>query len=142
MALSAFRVDVKITMTISNIIAFFICIFVQKQNPWEIGQVMMAGFSAQSPEIGVMLDGGGIVSMVKVFFMVSLSSAYSGIFKKTGLLNCIKGIVSKIGDILSPFGAMLCSTMVIIMVVCSQTLAINRTYGKTQNRKTKSSIRE
>ena len=37
-----------------------------------------------------MIDGGGIMSMVRVALIITISSSYSGIFEGTGLLNGLK----------------------------------------------------
>lgn len=124
LVLSAFRVNVKVTMTISNIIAFVLCVLLQRQGVWETIEVMITGYTSSNAEIAVMLNGGGVVSMIKVLCMVSLSSAYAGIFEKTGLLHSIKGLVQKLGDQISPYGALLCTSIVASMIACSQTLAI------------------
>lgn len=54
-----------------------------------------------------MLNGGGIISMVRVALIVMISSAYSGIFRKTGLLDGLCGRVTALSERTSPYASML-----------------------------------
>lgn len=75
-----------------------------------------------------MLNGGGIQSMLKVTAIVCLSSSYSGIFQKTGLLNRAKQDIETVSQCTSPYFAALCTSVVSGMIACNQTLTIMLTY--------------
>ena len=71
-----------------------------------------------------MLDGGGILSMLKVSAIICISSMYSGIFEKTGLLQPIRKLIAKAGYRLHPFLLTLLTSTVASAVACNQTFAI------------------
>ena len=86
------------------------------------------GFSAQSPELATMIDGGGIVSMLQVGAIVCLSSSYSGIFQRTGLLEPIRRRIEAWGAVLSPYAAVLVTSVLASAIACNQTLSIMLTH--------------
>ena len=84
----------------------------------------MGGYKAADPQVAAMINGGGIMSMVRVACIVSLSSAFSGIFRSTGLLDSIKQAIGKLSARTNPFAATMCTSLVAGMIACNQTLAI------------------
>ena len=77
---------------------------------------------------GAMLNGGGIISMVRVALIVMISSAYSGIFRKTGLLDGLCGCVTALRDKTSPYASMLLTAVLASLLACNQTLTIILTH--------------
>lgn len=75
-----------------------------------------------------MLNGGGIISMVRVALIVMISSAYSGIFRKTGLLDGLCGRVTALRDKTSPYASMLLTAVLASLLACNQTLTIILTH--------------
>ena len=73
--------------------------------------------------LGPIINGGGLVSMIEVVFIVALSSTYSGIFSGTNMLEVlqdrIKPIIAKIGR----FGGMIVVTMATLCIFCNQPIA-------------------
>ena len=96
----------------------------QRAEPLALLKMSFTGFHAADPEVGRMLDGGGVFSMLKVAGIVCLSSSYSGIFQKTGLLDGMKRAVDALARRTTPFAAMLCTSALTGMVACNQTLTI------------------
>lgn len=68
-----------------------------------------------------MIDGGGIVSMLQVGAIVCLSSSYSGIFQRTGLLEPIRRRIEAWGAVLSPYAAVLVTSVLASAIACNQT---------------------
>ena len=62
--------------------------------------------------------------MIRVACIITISSAFSGIFRKTGLLDNAKQIVLNISHRTNPYTAILCTGTVASMIACNQTLAI------------------
>jgi len=121
--LSFFRVPVKLTMLCSILSAFFLAFFVQKCSLSELFTDMLFGFSAKNTEAAALINGGGILSMLRVGGIVLISSSFSGIFEKTGLL---QGICEKIRAAslrIGPFGATLLTSVIASMASCNQTLS-------------------
>lgn len=131
--LSLKRIDVKITMTISIVIGLGICLFVQNMHIVEIPKILLMGFIAKDKEIGTMINGGGIVSMLKVATIVCISSAYSGIFQNTGLLTNIQTAILKVAGKTTSFFAMLLTAILTGMIACNQTLSIMLTAQLTKD---------
>lgn len=122
--LSCFKVNVKLAMSASILSALPLCFFLQGVGGKELLRLAVFGFEAADAEVASMLNGGGIVSMVKVACIVCLSSSYSGIFQKTGMLESIKQRILVLGTKITPYGATLCTALLASMIACNQTLAI------------------
>lgn len=120
--LSALRVSVKLAMLASILTAIPLCVALQHVVPVELLRIALTGYRAADAEVASMLNGGGILSMVRVGGIVCLSSSYSGIFQKTGLLDGAKRAIEALAKKSTPFAAMLCTSVVGGMVACNQTL--------------------
>ena len=66
--------------------------------------------------------------MVKVFCIVCLSSCYSGMFNGTGLLDSFRSSLNRLSNGILPFGCILVTSIITVMVSCNQTLAIMLTH--------------
>lgn len=128
LVLSALRINVKMAMSASIASAIALCLGVQHMAIRDILALMVQGFHAADREVGIMLNGGGIISMLKVMAIVCISSSYAGIFQKTGLLNGIKEWLVKISARITPFGGMLVTSLVAGMIACNQALTIMLTH--------------
>ena len=126
--LSFFKVNVRITMTASILISIPICLFVQHTAPGDLPMLMINGFASDNAQVNAILSGGGIVSMLRAGAIVCLSSSYSGIFKKTGLLDGAKGLISTLSARTTPYAAMLSAATVSSIIACNQTLTIMLTH--------------
>ena len=124
LVLSLLRVNVKLAMVASILSAVPVCFFLQHQAPWELLQTALTGFIAEDPEVSAMLNGGGITSMLRVGAIVCLSSSYSVLFQRTGLLNRVKGAIGRLAVRTSPFFAMLATSVLAGMIACNQSLTI------------------
>ena len=124
LALAALRVNVKWSMAASILTALPICVLLQGMSAAQLLSTALLGFRAPSAEIGSMIDGGGIVSMLRVTGIVCLSSSFSGIFQKTGLLDGVKRRIGQLSDHTTPFIATLCTSVVAGMLACNQALCI------------------
>ena len=124
LGLSFFQVNVKKAMTASILTAIPICLFIQETPVQDLLKIIITGYHANNAEVAVMLNGGGVASMLRVTAIVCLSSAYSGIFQKTGLLNSAKKLIQTIAVKTNSYTATLCTSSVAGMIACNQTLAI------------------
>ncbi|MBE6773420.1 MAG: sodium:proton antiporter [Ruminococcaceae bacterium] len=122
--LSLFRVKTKISMLISIISAFFVSIFIQKTEFLALIECAINGYKATDSDLSQMLDGGGIVSMVRVLLIVCISSAYSGIFNETGMLVTLKEKLIQLAEKTNSFTVMIIVSVITSMISCNQTLAI------------------
>lgn len=122
--LAAFKVNVKMAMGASIISALPIALFIQHVAPIEMLKALIFGFSVPDPQVAAMINGGGIVSMIRVGVIISISSAYSGIFKKTGLLNGATVALEKLAKKTTAFTSVLVASIVTGVVACNQSLTI------------------
>lgn len=121
---SCFRINVKITMSISILCGMVVAAFIQGTAPAELLKIALWGYRAENAEVAALLSGGGIQSMVKVFCIVCLSSCYSGMFNGTGLLAGFREYLNRLSEKILPFGSIFLTSVITVMVSCNQTLAI------------------
>ena len=126
--LSCFRVNVKITMSISILCGMAVAFFIQGVSLTELLNIAVFGYQPEEAELAALLSGGGVQSMVKVFCIVCLSSCYSGMFNGTGLLEGFRDSLNRLSTRILPFGSILLTSIITVMVSCNQTLAIMLTH--------------
>ena len=124
LALSLLRVKVKRAMAASILASVVLCVFLRRLDAVTILKTAILGYTASDAEVGAMLNGGGIISMVRVALIVMISSAYSGIFRKTGLLDGLCGRVTALSERTSPYASMLLTAVLASLLACNQTLTI------------------
>lgn len=124
LVLSFFRVNIKLTMLAGIAAAMGVCLFYQGTHILPLLRLMLLGYHSPDPRVAVMMDGGGIVSMLKVAAIICISSSYAGIFRGTGLLDGLKDRVAAFSQKHSTYGAVFLSSVVAGMVACNQTLTI------------------
>lgn len=121
--MAALRIDVKIAMLTSIITAIPVCLFVQQTPLTAFPHLLWAGYTADDSQIAIMLNGGGIISMLNVSAIIFLSATYTGIFQKTGLLNRAKFAISLFADKTTSFAAIMFTAVLSAMIACNQVLA-------------------
>lgn len=121
---SLFKVNVKITMSVSIVCGMLICAFLQDIPFAEILRMTVFGYEPEAPEVASLLAGGGMISMANAFCIVLISACYSGMFEGTGLLDSIHRILMKISRKSTSFGGVFVTSILSSLVSCNQTLAI------------------
>lgn len=124
LVLSAFRVPVLQAMLCSILSAVPLCIFLQRIPPAQLLGCALFGYQASNAAVANMVNGGGIVSMLRVAAIVCLSAAYSGIFKRTGLLHGFQTALRTASETITPYGVILLTAVLTNIVACNQTLSI------------------
>lgn len=127
-AMSLLRINVKTAMLASILTAIVICMTYQNMDLMKILNLLVFGFHASDPQIAAMINGGGIVSMLKVAAIVCLSSSYAGIFEGTGLLDNLKDKIINLSKKTSVYRTVLCTSIFTALVACNQTLTIMLTH--------------
>lgn len=122
-ALCLFRIDVKITMLLSTACALILSVTLQGVPVQEALRALAAGFHPQDAQLSALLGGGGVVSMVNVIFVVCLSSSFSGIFDRTGLLSGLEQQAQKCAEHTTRELTMVLISVVSAAISCNQTLA-------------------
>ena len=124
LALALLRVNVKLAMAASILTALPLCLFMQDARAADLPRLALSGFRAPDAALAAMLDGGGVVSMLKATGIVCLSASYSGIFHKTGLLDGATRALEALARRTSVFASVLCAAALSAMVACNQVLAV------------------
>lgn len=125
---SLFRINVKITMGISILCSIAVSVLIQGFSFPELLRAAVLGFQPADPEVAALLSGGGLLSMLKVCAIVCLSSCYSGMFDRTGLLDGVREKLLWISKKITPFGGILLTSILTAMISCNQTLTIMLTH--------------
>jgi NhaC family Na+:H+ antiporter len=93
-------------------------------------------FGYTTPEAGPLtsiIKGGGIGSMLKTALVVFISSAFSGIFEGTGMLDKVLELLDKASDRYEVFRNVMLSSIVTSAFGCSQSLAVIMTRMLNKN---------
>ncbi len=123
LVLAFLRVPVRRTLAAGILTALPLCVFLQGLAPAEILRAVVFGFEAKSPEVAALLNGGGIVSMLRVSAIVCISSSYGGIFRQTGLLDGLRRQARGLARRTTEFCAVLVTGVLVGLIACNQTLA-------------------
>ena len=124
LVLSLLRVKVKRAMAASILAAAALCVLLRGMDALTLLKTAFFGYTAADAEVGAMLNGGGILSMVRLMLIITISSAYSGIFRATGLLDGLCARVTALGERTTPYFAALVTSVLAGLVACNQTLTI------------------
>ncbi|MEE0845823.1 MAG: Na+/H+ antiporter NhaC family protein [Eggerthellaceae bacterium] len=128
LVLCACRARVAIALAAGIAAAAALCIVFQHDSAWDVVQIAVVGYQAHDSEVGALLSGGGIASMLSVSAIVCVSSSYAGMFRATGLLDRLRNGVGEVARRTTPFAATLLASVGAAMVCCNQTLAIMLTH--------------
>lgn len=127
--LAAFRVDVKLSMSISIMSGILIGIFIQHITFWAMLNYIVTGYYLDRTDfLAEIIQGGGLYSMLKVSLIVLISSAYSGIFEGTDLLREIDFFFEGLSQKIGVYSAVILSSIATAAFSCNQTLAVMLTH--------------
>lgn len=123
--LAAFRVDVKISMSVSIVLGMLFAFILQGYSIIQILKYIVFGFTLEGAGIfNDIIKGGGILSMLKISLIVMISSAYSGIFEGTQMLKEIQRVLERIAEKYGIFVSIIVSSLITASLGCTQALAI------------------
>lgn len=133
--LAAFRMDVKWSMSISIVSGFLLAVFLQHIPVIRMLQYILMGYELEGGAdfLAKIIGGGGLYSMLKVALIVLISSAYSGIFEGTGLLQDIEIFFESLSQKIGVYSTILLSSIVTAAFSCNQTLGVILTHQIGQN---------
>ena len=123
LVLPLLKVSVLISMGLSILCAVLTACLVQGVPIFEVLKICIFGYQAQGDGLGAILNGGGLVSMLEIVFILLISSSYSGIFSGTGLLDELQERLSRACTRFGRFTVMLMMSIVTAAVFCNQTIA-------------------
>ncbi len=117
------KVGVIISMGISIVSGIAVACLVQGVPLLKVLKICIMGYHADSDGLGAILNGGGLVSMLEIIVILIISSAYSGIFSGTGMLDDLQ---DKLNQMCSRFGRYTVMTVLSLLssaIFCNQTIA-------------------
>ena len=117
------RIDVKIAMATSILLASGAAVVFQGCPLATLFSTMLLGYHPPLADIA-MLQGGGIISMVNVAAIVAISSSYSALFEKSGLLDSFEHMVERLAGRVGAFRATTLVGLLTTGLSCNQTLSI------------------
>jgi NhaC family Na+:H+ antiporter len=99
-----------------------VSVFVEGTTWKELFYTMIMGYHS-STDLAAVFNGGGLISMVEVVFIVGISSVYSGIFEDTKMLESFQNKIEILAEKIGRFPTMVIVGLALIMIFCNQTLA-------------------
>ncbi|MDF2879759.1 MAG: mleN [Clostridiaceae bacterium] len=125
LVLSFFKIDVKKSMSISIILAVAISNIIQHRSMVSILKYAIFGFTMDNgSNLSKVMTGGGIISMVKVSFIVFISSTFAGIFENTDMLKSLENIILKAKSKRSVYFTTVLVSIIASAFGCTQVIAI------------------
>lgn len=125
LTLAMLRFDVRLAMLASIILCCILTVTMQEVTVSKLMDYLLFGFKVEgNKELAEQLNGGGLLSMLRVAIIVTVSSSYSGVFFHTKLLTNVKRVIEKMAGYLLPFGATLVTSVFTGAVACNQTLTV------------------
>ena len=73
--MAIFRVNMRVTMAASIVSAAAVALILQHVSAGELFRALFFGFASADPELGAMMNGGGIASMLRVLSVCTTSGA-------------------------------------------------------------------
>ncbi len=126
--LSLCKVNVKIAMAVSIVFSSLVAVAVEKKPLVLLLKTAVFGFATDDAQLGSLLAGGGMQSMINVSLIVCLSASFSGMFGGTHLLDAMQDRIAALSEKVTPFGAVLLTSVLASVIACNQTLAIMLTH--------------
>lgn len=116
------KVNIFWTMGLSIASGAILAYFAQGFGVFDIIKIMILGYESTS-ELGSILNGGGLVSMIEIIVILVISSMYSGIFSKTGMLDSLQDKLTNLSNKIGRYLVTLILSVVTPMVFCNQTIS-------------------
>jgi len=123
--LAIIRVDVKISMLVSIVLAMIISYSLQHDTIQQIFTITLVGFHLDiDTPLRAILKGGGILSMWKISVIVYVSCCCSGVFAETDILQNLDEILLTAKSRSATFLMTTIVSIATAILGCSQTIAI------------------
>lgn len=122
---SFLRINVRISMAVSIILASAVAFFIQKENIIDIINYLIFGFyKFNGTALEKIIKGGGVKSMLNASALIFISCSLIGVFEQLKILNFIK---EKIGNVKSRahlFRNTIIVSIITSMIGANQTIAV------------------
>lgn len=122
---AAMKADVKLSMFISILSGLGIAILVQHKTPGELLSYILMGYTTDGAGFfTTIIQGGGLYSMLNAAAIVLISSAFSGIFAGTNLLDRVEQFLEITSQRIGVYATTLLTSITAAAFSCNQTLAV------------------
>lgn len=118
------KVPIRISMLCSITVAALIAFFLQGFSVPEILSIAWNGYHPENKALAQVLGGGGVMSMLSSYVIVSLASMYSGILRGTGALDALDRKAAALAARIGRFPAMAVVTTLCVSVLCNQAVTV------------------
>ncbi|MEO0456556.1 MAG: Na+/H+ antiporter NhaC family protein [Cyanobacteria bacterium P01_A01_bin.114] len=132
LGLAACRVEVKLTMGASLLLASALALSLQDYGLTDLLGFAVAGFHIDDPILQPMLRGGGLWPMAKVCVIVALSTGLAGMMASTQSLAIVEGWLHRLHHRRALFAGTIGVSLLSGAFGCSQTISILLTHQLTQ----------
>ncbi|NMC56581.1 MAG: hypothetical protein GYA50_05105 [Eubacteriaceae bacterium] len=119
-----FKIKVFYAIAASAAAAFILSVLFQGQTFLAVLKTCITGYAPSLSSLNSILFGGGMISMIAVIAIVFLSSAYTGIFENTGMIDPIQKRCNILANKIGLFGAQIITSVFASGVFCNQTIGI------------------
>ena len=121
--LPLFKVKVLHAMALSTLSGILIGWQIEGFTIPQLLKICLMGYHPEGSELVQLLDGGGLISMIQIVVIVTISCAYSGIFKGTKMLHGIQGQLGMLCEKIGRFPALLLMSIGLAATFCNQTIS-------------------
>lgn len=114
--------SIKLSMAVSLLSSVAVAVFAQHADFSTCLKAMVTGYEAKNAELSPMLAGGGIMSMLEICGILTISCSYGGIFENTGLLAPVNDRIARASEKIGRFPVMLLLGAAVSALFCNQTV--------------------
>jgi len=126
---SIFKINVKLSMIVSIIIAFLLGIFIQHESILNCIKFIIFGYGMdKSSPLYTIIKGGGIVTMMKTSLVIFLGSAFAGVIEGSKILNIVEVLTLKANSRYEVFINVTILSIFTAALGCSQVFAVMLTH--------------
>ena len=125
---SLLRINVRISMGVSIILASAVAIFIQKEKIIDVLRYLTLGYyKFDGTALEKIIKGGGIKSMLNAFVLIIVSCSLIGMFEQLNLLNYIKKKIMNVKTRAELFRNTVIVSIITGMIGSNQTIAVMMT---------------
>lgn len=122
---SLLRINVRISMAVSIVLASFVGFFTQKEAFTDILNYLFFGFyKFNGTALEKIIKGGGVISMLNASALILISCSLIGVFEQLKILEYIKGKINNVKTRAEIFRNTVVVSIITSMIGANQTIAV------------------
>ena len=127
-----FKIGMTKTLIATIVLSLVVGATVEGLSINDMAIFILTGYEGGPGPLGDILDGGGIISMIKIIGVIIISASYAGLFEATKMLEPVKDKVVLIADQFGNLAASLLVSTATVLIFCNQTIPIIMTSYMTE----------